>query len=93
MPLPTLFYRGSFIGGGNRKKTTDLSQFTDKLFYIMLYWVSVIQIHNVNGDRHWLYRQKLRFSRRWNSFSMSLPNIQKYMQKKRDLRDWQFWSE
>jgi hypothetical protein len=30
----------SFIGGGNwstRKKTTDLSQVTDKLYYLMLY--------------------------------------------------------
>ena len=27
----------SFIGGGNRENTTDLSQLTDKLYHIMLY--------------------------------------------------------
>ena len=41
MPLSTIFhlYPVSFIGGGNRstrRKTTDLSQVTDKLYHIML---------------------------------------------------------
>jgi hypothetical protein len=33
------------------RKTTDLSQVTDKLYHIMLY-LSGIQTHNVSGDRH-----------------------------------------
>ena len=34
------------------EETTDLSQVTDKLYCIMLYRLSGIQIHNVSGDRY-----------------------------------------
>ena len=42
------------------KKNTDLSQFTDKLYYILLYReylsTSGIPCHNFSGDKHWLHR-------------------------------------
>jgi len=47
----------SVNGGGNWRKA--LPQFTDNLYYIMLYWVhfsmSRIWSHNVSDDRHWLH--------------------------------------
>jgi hypothetical protein len=53
----------SFIGGGYWKKTTDLSQITDKHYdiIIMLYrvYLTMNRVRTptlVGGDRHWLHR-------------------------------------
>ena len=44
----------SFIGGGNRKKTTDLSQVTDKLYHFVQSTprMSGVRTHNFSGDMH-----------------------------------------
>jgi hypothetical protein len=41
---------------GVPENTTDLSQFTDKLYHMMLYRLSEIRTYNLSGDRYWLHR-------------------------------------
>jgi hypothetical protein len=37
---------------GVPENTTDLSQFTDKLYHMMLYRLSEIRTYNLSGDRY-----------------------------------------
>jgi len=65
MPLSTIFQLscgGSFLfveDAEDPKKTTDLSQVTDRFYHIMLYRVDFamngVRTRNFSGDRHRLH--------------------------------------
>ena len=41
---------------GLPRENHDLSQVTDKLYHILLYCLSGIRTHNIDGDRYRLHR-------------------------------------